>query len=95
MITRQEAGAIMRAELAKISQQVGFECTISYVVEEDFGWAFCYQGKAYLESDNPEDGCLIGNCPYIIDRHDGSIHIVGTAYPIEHYIEEYRQSRQK
>jgi hypothetical protein len=93
MITREEAEAIIKAELVEISRKVGFECAISYVVEGDFGWAFCYQGKAYLESGNMEDGCLVGNCPYIIDKRDGSIHIVGTAYPIEHYIEEYRRSR--
>jgi hypothetical protein len=51
-------------------------------LERDFGWTFFYR---------PGDPSLIvaGNAPFIVDRKDGSIHVTGTAYPTEHYLESY------
>ena len=51
-------------------------------LERDFGWAFFY---------GPKDPSVLlaGNAPFIVDRKDGSIHVTGTAYPIENYLESY------
>jgi hypothetical protein len=32
---------------------------------------------------------MAGNAPFIVDRNDGSIHVTGTAYPTEQYLESY------
>jgi hypothetical protein len=32
---------------------------------------------------------VLGNAPFIVDRKDGSIHLTGTAYPIEQYLKSY------
>jgi tetrahydromethanopterin S-methyltransferase subunit H len=39
----------------------------------------------------PEDTSvtLAGNAPFIVDRKDGSIHVTGTAYPPEVYLQNY------
>jgi hypothetical protein len=34
-----------------------------------------------------------GNAPIIIDKNDGSIHITGTALPVEKYIRDYMKTK--
>jgi Immunity protein 35 len=63
---------------------------ISSVTEHDFGWVFFHSTKEYLET-NDFNFALAGNSPVIVDRNDGSIHVTGTAFPIEYYIAEYRR----
>ena len=48
-------------------------------VERDFGWVFF--------CGNPHDELLAGNAPFIVDSRDGSVHVTGTAHPIEGYLE--------
>lgn len=51
-------------------------------MEREFGWVFFY-------------GCsdpsilIAGYAPFIVDRRDGTIHVTGTAYPTEKYLESY------
>lgn len=61
-------------------------------LELDFGWVFFYQSKEYLEHGDIH-ALLLGNAPVIVDRVDGTVHVTGTAYPIEHYVEVYRKAR--
>ena len=63
---------------------------VSKVIEYDFGWVFCYNAKEYLETNDMELG-LTGNAPLIVDRNDGQLYITSTAYPIEHYLDQYRK----
>ncbi len=51
-------------------------------IEREFGWVFFY-GPC-----NPSV-LLTGNAPFIVDRRDGSVHVTGTAYPIEEYLQGY------
>ena len=83
---------IFAIKLDEMSSIIGVELAIIEVLEEDFGWVFLYQGRTYVESGDLT-GVIIGNTPIIIDKADGSIHSTGTAYPVKHYIDEYRQKR--
>ena len=51
-------------------------------IERDFGWVFFY---------GPRDSSIMvaGNAPFIIDRREGAIHVTGTAFPVERYLESY------
>lgn len=51
-------------------------------LEHEFGWVFFW---------GPSDPLILvaGNAPLIVDRKDGSIHVTGTAYPTERYVENY------
>lgn len=51
-------------------------------VEREFGWIF------FFAPQNPSV-LVAGNAPFIVDRHDQSIHATGTAYPTETYLESY------
>ncbi len=57
-------------------------------IERPWGWVFFYQTRRYLETGKFRDG-LLGNAPYIVNRHDGSLQATGTALDIAHYIAGY------
>lgn len=64
---------------------------ITEVTEHRLGWIVSYQSQAYLRSGSTGD-LLAGNGPYLVDRHDGSIHLI----PVTDYVaglweEDYEQ----
>ena len=77
-----------------LQRQTGVELLIvgDSTIEFDSGWVFFYDSRKYLESGSISDA-LAGNAPLIVSRHDGSVHVTGTAYPIERYIREFQESR--
>ena len=54
-------------------------------LERDFGWVFFY---------GPDDMSILiaGNAPIIVDRTSGSVHVTGTAPPLEQYLETYART---
>ena len=92
MVSHNDAIEIARQYLigkrhdAKIEPVVDEQITI----ERPFSWVFFYNSRAFLETGD-DLYALIGNSPTIVDRHDGSIHVKGSAQPIEFYIEEYER----
>jgi len=56
--------------------------TESATLERDFGWVFFYRSTR-------EDELLAGNAPFIVDRRDGSVHVTGTARPVDEYLDAY------
>lgn len=58
------------------------------------GWLFCFQSREFLETGD-FSAQLIGNCPFIIDKDSGKIYELGTAYPIDVYIQEYENKKDK
>lgn len=57
-------------------------------IEFECGWFFFYQTTNLVEIAGIMVG-LGGNAPIIVDRRDGSVHVTGTAYPHEKYIQDY------
>ncbi|MCC3406816.1 MAG: hypothetical protein JGK17_14735 [Microcoleus sp. PH2017_10_PVI_O_A] len=64
------------------------------IIEKDFGWIFCYQTKRGLET-NMTRYKMIGNCPIIVDRLDGSIHYLEVENGIDAGISFYQENRGK
>ena len=60
-------------------------------IEDDFGWVFFFESKAFLDTGNTSHA-LAGNAPLLVSRMDGSVHVTGTARPIEFYIENFKRS---
>lgn len=50
-------------------------------VGQPFGWVFF--------PATPGGGGYLGGAPILVDRRDGSVHVTGTARPIEVYLEAY------
>lgn len=51
-------------------------------IEREFGWVFFYGPRSSSVQ-------LAGNAPFIVERRDGSVHMTGTAHPIEEYLQSY------
>lgn len=60
-------------------------------ITKPYGWVFIYQSKKYLETQDISE-MIIGNAPILVDRFHGELKILGTAYPVEHYLEEYEKT---
>lgn len=56
------------------------------------GWFFCFQSREYLETGE-FSAQLAGNSPFLVDKDTGEIHELGTAYPIEKYLQDYEEKK--
>jgi hypothetical protein len=66
------------------------DCTI----EKEFGWVFFWDSKLHQQTGDFKH-TLAGNAPIIVNKNDDSLHITGTAYPIDHYIREYEDKLER
>jgi len=61
-------------------------------IEKEYGWIFFYDSLRYLESG--DDSYLIaGNAPLIVEKDDGSVHVLATVPPLEQWIAQYEAQR--
>ena len=90
MITIKEAEMIANQYLSNLQAEIGEPLVITKTQEERFGWVFFYQSKDYEATGNLSS-MLAGNAPYIVNRKTGVIQILGTAQPVDIYINEYAQ----
>lgn len=65
---------------------------VTYEGEFPEGWYFCYQSKEFLETGELS-AQLAGNAPFLIDRQSGELHVLGTAKPVESYLEYYMKEK--
>jgi ribosomal protein L7/L12 len=56
--------------------------------EFNFGWAFYFQSKKYVETRNIYD-MLIGNGPILVERKTGKIHDTGSAVSLKECAEAF------
>jgi len=94
MIDKAAATAIARDFVARLPVRSNIDLVLQpeATIERDFGWVFFYNSKKYFETRDFRDAAL-GNAPLIVDRDDGSVHLTGTAEPVETYIERYERDR--
>lgn len=52
------------------------------------GWYFCFQSKEFLETGDLS-AQLAGNAPFLIDRDSGELRVLGTAEPLQTYLDDY------
>lgn len=58
------------------------------VITRDRCFVFFYESSRHLESNRFEDR-LVGNGPILVSRESGEVQQLGTAKPVEAYIEEF------
>lgn len=56
------------------------------------GWYFCLESYRYFETGNFSSK-LAGNAPFIVDKDSGEILELGTAYPLEKYLQDYEDEK--
>ncbi|WP_212002835.1 YrhB domain-containing protein [Chitinophaga sp. HK235] len=64
-----------------------------YTIEFEYGWAFFYQTKKFVETGDIFDG--IGGGALIVNKFDGSVFEIGSARSAEEYIDEYVEECRK
>lgn len=84
MLTKDEAKKIALASLDK--KRIPLELVIldDLTRPKPYGWIFFYNSKKFLETDDIM-WALAGNGPAVV-LHDGEVHFLTTAYPIEEAI---------
>jgi hypothetical protein len=92
MINFNQAIAIAQAYLNDLQRDVGISMQIVKTREEPFGWIFFYQSKDYIDNEN-FSAMLAGNAPFIVDKERANVHVLGTAHPVDFYVEEYVRQR--
>jgi hypothetical protein len=90
MMTKDSARAAAAEYVTDTGQRIGVELAIldDQTVEFNSGWVFFYDSRKYIESGSPSDA-LAGNAPVIVSKRDGSVHVTGTARPVEDYVREF------
>jgi hypothetical protein len=108
MITRQQADQVVAVwldehEIATIDFESPLprhderhiqKLVVVRVDEYEFGWVYFYDGSLHVQTGNLSDA-VVGNAPLIVDKADGKLYITGTARPVEHYLEEFRQGKRQ
>ncbi|GAI15651.1 unnamed protein product [marine sediment metagenome] len=78
--------------LANLGREIGMPLQLVKRRDLPYGWLFFYNSQAYLQ--NGEVGAMLaGNAPFVVDAIDGSLHILGTASPVDVYLREYETKR--
>ncbi|MCU1463622.1 MAG: hypothetical protein JWO37_3697 [Acidimicrobiales bacterium] len=58
------------------------------------GWVFFYDSEAHQTTHATAD-MIAGNSPILVDRNDGTARFTGTAFSVEHYIDEYTEQQRR
>lgn len=74
------------------SESFSYVILDEYAIERPNCFVFFYESSRYLETDRFEDR-LVGNAPVLIDRATGAPRFLGTADPVEIYIEQFEGQR--
>jgi hypothetical protein len=95
MITRKRARELVSNQVCGPYGQMpeGDEIIIldEATIEKPWGWVFFYTSKKWHETKDFKYA-IAGHSPIIVERTTGKLFITGTAYPIQHYIQNYEQS---
>jgi len=95
MLTKQDARALVLAHISGAATTLppGDEIVTvdDATIEREWGWLFFYTSKRWLEKKEFRYA-LIGNAPIIVEKSTGNLIVTGTAYPAEHYIQNYERT---
>jgi hypothetical protein len=94
VIDIERATLIAKQYLADLQIDGDISLIFTRVQEEKFGCVFFYNSREYIETGNLS-AALAGNSPFIVDYENWEVHVLGTAYPTETYIEEYKNQKTK
>jgi len=74
---------------AKADQRDAFVILSDKTIEDPLGWVFFYQSREFIETGKAT-ARLVGNAPILVRRDTGELRVLGTARPVEDYLEAER-----
>jgi hypothetical protein len=57
-------------------------------IAKPYGWVFFWQSSAALKNPDEFSSRLVGNAPSVVFRDSLELKVLGTAYPVEHFLRE-------
>jgi hypothetical protein len=90
MLNFEQAKEVALRKLGEIQKSSNVKLALleSESTAFEYGWVFFYQSEQYVKTGDTNN-LVGGNAPIIVDKHDGSVILAGTAKSIKHYIEVY------
>jgi hypothetical protein len=67
---------------------------LNWSARGELNWlsSFFYNSQKYLESQDFRD-MLAGNAPIVVTKIDGRVHVIGTALPLEQYLQKFESTK--
>ena len=62
-------------------------------LDKEYGWIFFYDSKRYWETKDFQY-VIAGNAPIVVEKSDGSLHVLNTAQELDDMIGDYEKRRQ-
>ncbi len=89
MLTKAEALDLVESKLkSEVESDLDVVVIDTLTIERDFGWAFSYNSREFLETGDPRKA-LYGNVPIIVNRHTGCLRYISPNPTLEESIAEY------
>ena len=57
-------------------------------IVKEYGWIFFYNSRRFLASGSIFD-MIIGSGPVLVNKLNGDVFVMGSAYNVAHYISQY------
>jgi hypothetical protein len=57
-------------------------------IAKPYGWVFFWQSSTALKNPDDFSSRLVGNAPFIVFRDSLELKVLGTAYPVNHFLQE-------
>ena len=58
-------------------------------LDEGWCWVFFWNSRRFLETRSREDA-VAGNAPVVVMKESGLVFLTGTAFPLDHYLDQLR-----
>jgi hypothetical protein len=93
MLTFEQAKSMARDFVHRLEVEAGEELMLldDVVLQRSFGWVFFYNTKRFLKTKSARDA-LAGNGPLLVDKTRSRVVQLGTAHPVEEYLEYYERT---
>ncbi len=92
MISKEKATDLVEQHIQKYNRLHETALMKDRTIEEDFGWVFFYNLKAFVEHGD-RSAMLAGNAPLIYDKDNERIVVTGTRLTIDTYVMLYKKYR--
>jgi immunity protein 35 of polymorphic toxin system len=71
-----------------LSSEGAAELVRESTIAKPYGWVFFWESKAALRDPGRVSARLAGNAPFVVFRDSLELKVLGTAFPVAHFLEE-------
>lgn len=93
-VNYQQAVSIAQDYLKQQPNQMaeygGLALKLAATIEKSYGWVFFYNTRRFLETGEFL-ARLGGNAPILIEKATGTVYVMGTAHPVQYYLDDYER----